>query len=166
MIAGTYVIHQLDTVKQADRIVEFFFSPYSFDDTRYTPGEEEQLRSLPYRALRGEVIIWYVLNSDQEIIAVSCMAENEQKSGGYSWDYIVVHRQYRNGGIASSLLVEMVTYLNRVSARYLLTYTCSMSEYQPIRRMFERNAFQLIGCCPDYYYEGEDRLIYYRKLSS
>ena len=166
MIVGTYEIHRLDSIEKADQIVDFFFSPFSFDDTRYTPGEEEQLRSLPYRALRGEVIVWYVTNADHEIIAVSCMAENEQKSGGYSWDYIVVHRLYRKWGIASTLLEEMVSYLKQVSARYLLTYTCSLSEYQSIRRLFERNSFQLIGCCPDYYYEGEDRLIYCRKLTS
>jgi GNAT superfamily N-acetyltransferase len=166
MVTGTYVIHRLDTVEQAERLVAFFFSSYSFDDTRYTPGEEEQLRSLPYRGLNGDVTVWYVTNTEKEIIAVSCMAENEQKSGGYSWDYIVVHRHYRKWGIASALLDEMLTYLQRVSARYLITYTCNLPEYQSIRRLFERNAFQLIGRCPDYYYEGEDRLIYCRKLIS
>ncbi len=78
MITGTYVVHMLDTVDQADRIVEFFFSPYSFDDTRYTPGEEEQLRSLPYRALSGQVAVWYVTNETDEIIGVSCVAENRR----------------------------------------------------------------------------------------
>ncbi|MCD9025812.1 GNAT family N-acetyltransferase [Cohnella silvisoli] len=165
MITGTYVIHRLNTKEQADRIVEFFFSPYSFDDTRYTPGEEEQLRSLPYRALDGQVIFWYVTNEENEIIGASCIAENEQKSGGYSWDYVVVHRLYRKWGIAASLLEQMVHYLEQVSARYLITYTCGLPEYQSIRRLFERNSFQLIGRCPDYYFEGEDRLIYWRQIS-
>jgi GNAT superfamily N-acetyltransferase len=166
MIAGTYVIQRLVTEEQAGRIVDFIFSPYSFDDTRYTPGEEEQLRSLPYRGLKGDVMVWYVTNEANEIIAMSCITENDQKSGGYSWDYIVVHRQYRKWGIATSLLEGMIDYLSQLSARYLLTYTCSLPEYQSIRRLFERHDFHLIGCCPDYYYEGEDRLIYYRKLTS
>jgi ribosomal protein S18 acetylase RimI-like enzyme len=165
MITGTYVVHKLDKVEQADRIVEFFFSPYSFDDTRYTPGEEEQLRSLPYRALKDQAAVWYVTNESDEIIGVSCVAENDQKSGGYSWDYIVVHRQYRGWGIAADLLRHLVSYLQQASARYLMTYTCSLPEYKTIRRLFERNGFQLIGQCPDYYFEGEDRLIYWRRIS-
>jgi len=165
MITGTYAIQRLDSTGQAEKIVDFFFSPFSFDDNRFTPGEEQQLRSLPYCALNGEVVCWFAANEDNEIIAVSCVAENEHKTGGYSWDYIVVHRQYRKSGIASALLEAMLRYLHEASARYVMTYTCSLPEYVPIRKLFERNHFQLIGCCPDYYFEGEDRLIYCRKLS-
>jgi GNAT superfamily N-acetyltransferase len=165
VITGTYVIHQLDTEEQAGRVVEFFFSPFSFDDTRYTPGEEDQLRTLPYRALSGQVMLWFVTNEANEIIAASCVAENEHKTGGYSWDYIVVHRDYRKWGIATALLERMMSYLRQASARYLMTYTCSLPEYQSIRRLFERNSFQFIGRCPDYYFEGEDRLIYWRSIS-
>ncbi|RED56781.1 GNAT family N-acetyltransferase [Cohnella lupini] len=165
MITGTYAIHRIKTEEEAERIVEFFFSPHSFDDTRYTPGEEEQLRSLPYRALSGQVIFWYAKNEDDEIIGASCMAENDQKTGGYSWDYVVVHRDYRRWGIAATLLDHMLGYLRESSARYLMTYTCSLPEYKAIRNLFERNEFQLIGRCPDYYFEGEDRLIYWRRIS-
>jgi GNAT superfamily N-acetyltransferase len=165
MITGTYAIHRLCTEEQAERVVDFFFSPYSFDDTRYTPGEEEQLRSLPYRALYGQVMLWYVTNENNEIIGASCVAENDQKTGGYSWDYVVVHREYRRWGIAASLFEQLLDYLRQASARYLMTYTCSLPEYKTIRRLFERNGFQLIGQCPDYYFEGEDRLIYWRRIS-
>ncbi|QJD84376.1 GNAT family N-acetyltransferase [Cohnella herbarum] len=165
MITGTFVIHRLETEEQASRIVDFFFSSNSFDDTRYTPGEEEQLRSLPYRAISGQVMFWYVTNEDDEIIGASCAAENDQKTGGYSWDYVVVHRAYRRWGIAAALLERMIDFLRQVSARYILTYTCSLPEYKTVRRLFERNQFQLIGTCPDYYFDGEDRLIYWRKIS-
>lgn len=165
MITGTYVIQRLNTKEQAERVVEFFFSPSSFDDTRYTPGEVEQLRSLPYQAVKGQVILWVVTNEMDEIIGASCIAENDQKTGGYSWDYVVVHRDYRKWGIAAALLEKMMTYLRQVSARYLITYTCSLPEYKTIRVLFERNGFQLIGQCPDYYFEGEDRLIYWRRIS-
>ncbi|MFC4303168.1 GNAT family N-acetyltransferase [Cohnella boryungensis] len=165
MITHTYSIQRLASEETAARIVDFFFSSNSFDDTRYTPGEEEQLKTLPYRALSGEVVFWYATSEEGEIIGASCAAENDQKTGGYSWDYVVVHRQYRGWGIAANLLSHMIEYLRHASARYLITYTCSLPEYQTVRRLFDRNGFQLIGQCPDYYFEGEDRLIYWRKIS-
>lgn len=165
MITGTYAIHLLKSEDQAERIVRFFFSANSFDDTRYTPGEVEQLHCLPYRAISGEVVFWYATNEENEIIGASCIAENEMKSGGYSWDYVVVHREYRRWGIAAALLEEMLAYLRQESARYLITYTCNLPEYKAIRSLFEHHQFQLIGHCPDYYFDGEDRLIYWRRIS-
>ncbi|MFC5468646.1 GNAT family N-acetyltransferase [Cohnella suwonensis] len=165
MITGTYSIHRLDTAKRAREVVAFFFSGNSFDDTRFTPGEEEQLRSLPYRALTGEVVLWYATNEAGDIIGASCVEENDQGTGGYSWDYVVVHRKYRRWGIAADLLEIMIGYLRGVSARYLITYTCSLPEYRTIRRLFERNQFRLVGQIPDFYFDGEDRLIYWRKIS-
>ncbi|MFC5702272.1 GNAT family N-acetyltransferase [Cohnella faecalis] len=165
MIANTYRIERLGSVADAERIVAFFFSPYSFDDTRHTPGEEEHFRTLPYRALEGEAVFWFVTNEQGDIVAVNSVKENEQKTGGYSWDYIVVHRDYRSEGIASRLIEAMFLFLEYSSARYVMTYTCSLPEYGTIRKLFERNGFELIGRCPDYYFEGEDRLIYCRKIS-
>lgn len=165
MIVEQFRIEQLDSVVYAEPIVEFLLSNHSFDDTRYTPGELEHFRKLPYRALKQELVLWYALNEAGDIIAINSVTENEQQTGGFSWDYIVVHRDYRKSGIASTLIAEMTAFLKHMQSRYIITYTCDLPEYKSIRRLFERNEFALIGRCPDYYYDGEDRLIYYRKLT-
>lgn len=164
MIAGSYRVCKIRSPEEAQKIVDFFFSPYSFDDTRHTPGEEEHFRSLPYMALEGKTIFWYVSDENGEVIGVNSVKENEQCTGGYSWDYIAVHRSYRNVGIASALIEEMLNSLRQMKARYLVTYTCSLPEYNAIRRLFERYGFRQVGVLPDYYFDGEDRLIYYRNL--
>ena len=165
MIAGSYRVCKVTTPEEAGRIVEFFFSPDSFDDTRHTPGEMEHFRALPYRALKGETVFWYVTDDQGDIIGVNSMAENEQRTGGYSWDYVVVHKAHRHSGIASALIEEMLQTLKRMQARYVVTYTCSLPAYKAIRRLFERYGFRRIGQLPNYYFEGEDRLIYYRQIS-
>jgi len=165
MVAGEYQIGKLALAEDAERIVQFLLSDSSFDDTRYTPGELAHFSELPYQALEGKLIFWYAVNEAGDIIAINSVAENEQLTSGYSWDYIVVHRDYRKTGIASSLIAVMNDYLVKVRARYIVTYTCDLPEYNGIRRLFERSGFSLVGRCPDYYFDGEDRLIYYRKLS-
>lgn len=58
----------------------------------------------------------------------------------------------------------MFSELRKEKARYLVVATCDLPEYQAIIKMFESYQFQLIGRYPDYYYEGEDRLVYYKRL--
>lgn len=164
MLVGHYAIEQVQTDAEAERIVDFLLSDQSFDDTRYTPGELLHFRQLPFRALKKELLFWFVADESGRIAGINCVAENEQKTGGYSWDYIVVHREHRKTGIASAMIEEMLVHLSLMGARYLVTYTCDLPEYAPIRRLFEQHGFMLVGRCPDYYYAGEDRLIYYRKL--
>ncbi len=164
MLTGQYRIERLTTWNEAEKVVAFLLSDVSFDDTRYTPGELALFRQLPYRALEGEIWFWYAVNEQQEIIAINCIMENEQRTGGYSWDYMAVHREYRKLGVAAALMDNMFRTLRELAARYLLTYTCDLPAYRRIRELFVQNGFELIGRCPDYYYEGEDRLIYYLKL--
>lgn len=164
MLVGQFRIERLTTEVEADKIVHFLLSDRSFDDTRYTPGELVHFRELPYRALNGEIDFWYAENESGEIVGINCIAENEQKTGGYSWDYVAVHHNYRKTGIAAAMIAEMNLFLKARQARYIVTYTCDLPEYSRIRGLFERGGFTLVGRCPDYYYEGEDRLIYHRKL--
>lgn len=164
-ITDAYRVERVDSEEEAERIVEFLFSEDSFDDNRHTPGEVEHFRTMPYRALRGELVLWQVRDEVGRVIAINCVTENEQRTGGYSWDYIVVHRAHRKSGVASVLIEEMLSTLREAGARYVMTFTCSLPEYASIRRKFEKLGFQLYGTCPDYYYDGEDRLIYGLRLN-
>lgn len=65
---------------------------------------------------------------------------------------------------AAALMAEMFGALEQLRARYLVAYTCDLPSYRRIQELFTQSGFSLIGRCPDYYYEGEDRLIYYLKL--
>ncbi|WP_419872034.1 GNAT family N-acetyltransferase [Candidatus Pristimantibacillus sp. PTI5] len=164
MLVGQFKIDRVSTTVEAEEIVKFLLSDYSFDDTRYTPGELVHFRELPYRALKNELSFWYAKDEQGKIVGINCVAENEQKTGGYSWDYLVVHHDYRKAGVAAMLIEQMYVFLKEIQARYLVTYTCDLPEYDRIRQLFEKSGFTLVGRCPDYYYEGEDRLIYHRKL--
>ncbi|CAI6081429.1 hypothetical protein COHCIP112018_03308 [Cohnella sp. JJ-181] len=158
------VIKRIDTREAADAVVAFLLSPEAFDDERPTPGEEEHFRTLPYMALEGKTIYWYATDLSGAVVAATGVAENEQRTGGYTWDYLVVRRDYRRGGLAIRLAGAMLDYLAERGARYLVTYTCDLPVYEGVRRLFERLGFTLNGRLPDYYFDGEDRLIYYLNL--
>ncbi|GAA3405687.1 GNAT family N-acetyltransferase [Paenibacillus hodogayensis] len=153
------------TEEEARRISAFFLSEWSFDDQRHTPGEIEHFRNAPSDSLRQRHhLYWYVEDESGEIVGVTSCKENEHRTDGYLWDYMVVHRQYRQSGVAGQLFRALESYIVSIGGRYLLTYTCDLPEYLPIRTMFERRGFEQIGRYPNFYYEGEDRLAYYKKL--
>ncbi|TYP79660.1 GNAT family N-acetyltransferase [Paenibacillus methanolicus] len=164
MSKDRYQVQSLGTKEDAANITAFFLSDRSFDDTRHTPGEIEHFRNNPLRALDGDYIYRYVGCEKDGIIGVNSFMENEQRTGGYYWDYIVVHKSYRKDGIGSLLIEDMISLLRGRGARYIITYTCDLDSYLPIRRLFERHGFEVAGRMKDYYFEGEDRLVYYLKL--
>lgn len=158
-------VRLMTTEEEARRISDFFLSEWSFDDRRHTPGELDHFRNGPLDSLKAEHHrYWFVENDTDDIIAVTSCKENEHRTGGYLWDYMVVHRQYRRLGLANRLYETLERYVRSIGARYLLTYTCDLPEYVPIRRMFQRRGFVQIGRYPDYYYDGEDRIAYCKKL--
>ncbi|MEK0313948.1 GNAT family N-acetyltransferase [Cohnella sp. 56] len=164
MDSNTITVRIIDTREAADAVVAFLLSPQAFDDERPTPGEEEHFRTLPYMALEGKTIYWYATDAAGAVVAATGVAENEQRTGGYTWDYLVVRRDYRRGGLALRLAGEMLDCLTARGARFLVTYTCDLPVYDGVRRLFERLGFTLNGRLPHYYFDGEDRLIYYLNL--
>jgi GNAT superfamily N-acetyltransferase len=160
-----YTIDSLHDERTAQQIVKFFLSSSSFDDMRHTPGEINHFRRHPIVSLtQDNYYYWYAINTRNEIIGVVSGFENEQRTGGYSLDYIAVHRDYRNQGLATALIMHMIDFVRSVQGRYMLTYTCDLPPYTTIQRLFERLSFTRIGYCPDYYYEGEGRITFLRKF--
>ncbi|WP_310188358.1 GNAT family N-acetyltransferase [Bacillus sp. 3255] len=158
-------VQELTNEKDALRITEFYLSSSSFDDQRHTPGELDHFRNAPLQSLtQRNHRHWFIENEDGEIIAVTSCKENEHQSGGFLWDYLAVHREYRRHGFAKILFQTLEAFSREAGGRYILTYTCDLPEYQPIQRMFRANGFELIGTYPNYYYEGEARLAFYKPL--
>lgn len=155
----------LDSAGAAGRISEFFLSDASFDDTRHTPGELQHFRDAPLLSVGNpKHSHWYVEDDSCSIIGVASCRENEHQTDGYLWDYLVVHRSYRRHGIATLLFEALERHVAGLGGRYILTYTCSLPEYGPVQQLFRKQGFRLIGQYPDYYYDGEDRLAYVKKL--
>lgn len=161
-------IHSLRTLKSrkdAKRISAFFLSEDSFDDRNFTNGELIQLKSLPTESLKDpDFQFWYIEGSENEIIGVISLRENEQKSGGYFIDYMAVHRQHRHRGIASQLIDVAIKYVQSSNGRYLQANTCDTALYESARDLYDKKGFLRAGHLPDYYFKGEGMITYYKKI--
>jgi ribosomal protein S18 acetylase RimI-like enzyme len=165
VLGEAYRVNILDNIKDARRITDFFLSENSFDDRNFTNGELIQFKNLPLQSLKDEnLLFWFAENNMKEIIGVINIRENEQRTGGYFIDYIAVHKLYRNSGIAHELMSVIINYAQLQNGRYIHANTCDISMYKGARAMFERWGFEQVGHLPDYYFEGEGMIIYYKKI--
>lgn len=162
-----FQVRLMSNEEEACRISSFFLSEWSFDDQAHTPGELEHFRHGPLDSLKQpHHMYWYVEDAGGQMIAVTSCKENEHRTGGYLWDYLAVHRQFRRHGLAHRLYDALEAYIRSIGGRYILTYTCDLPAYIPIQNMFRARGFELIGRYPNYYFEGEDRIAFCKKLTS
>lgn len=160
-----YTIRLMTTEEEASSIRDFFLSRDSFDDQHYTPGEIEHFQYNPFVSLREpNYNFWYAVNEQNELIGACSVFENEQKTSGYNLDYIAVHKDYRKHGIASRLFDEMLDFVRLNGGRYVLAYTCDLPEYHSVQKLFIKRGFVGVGHVPDYYYIGEGRLTFLKRM--
>ncbi|MEI7025491.1 GNAT family N-acetyltransferase [Paenibacillus sp. y28] len=165
--AHVYEIGPVLTELDAQRAVEFCLSDDSFEDQRHTPGELQQLQSIPFEALQSPgQFCWLAKKTSGDVIGIVCFAENGHSTGGYRLDYLAISRCWRRQGVAAELLRRVKQFVHNQAGRFIETYTCDLPVYEPARRMFELSGFRQVGHIPDYYFEGEGKLFYYCKLSS
>lgn len=162
-IEVNYEIGIVSTEEDAQKVVEFFYSPDSFDDRNFTPGELEHMKTCTHKSIADNTFIyWYAKNQEGKIIGALGVMENAHKTGGYKGDYCVIHRDHRKNGLAHSMHKIMFDYMKSIKARYLLIETCDTDYYKAIRKLLKGLGFVEVGHCPDYYFKGEG-LIWYLK---
>jgi len=149
---------------EAGKVSDFLLGPECFDDQRFTPGETEQLRWLPMRSLQENHIYCWYSEEQGKVISAIVFVENEHRSGGYRLEYFGVHREFRHRKLGWQLIRAMMQFCQSQDGRYVETFTCDLPEYVSARKMFERNGFEFMCHLPDYYYPGEGKLLYVKKL--
>lgn len=162
--SSRWLVMPLEDVKTAHRISEFLLGPDSWDDQHHTPGEVDYFRTDPQGSLGSRDRFYWYVEDETQVIGIICARENEQRTRGYQMDYIAVHRDHRRAGIALALMNTMIDQVKELGGRYIITHTCDLPEYQGIQLVFRQFEFIAVGCIPDYYYTGEGRITYMKRL--
>ena len=70
----------------------------------------------------------------------------------------------RVGGVGSRLLQEVERRLALQDARLVIIETSSLPHYAPTRTFYERRGYQVVARVPDFYAQGDDRLIFAKRI--
>jgi len=85
-----------------------------------------------------------------------------------TWDlyWIAVAPAAQNLGVGTRLLQEVERRLVRVHARLVIIETSSLPHYAPTRAFYLRRGYAEVARVPDFYSDGDDRVIFAKRPSA
>jgi ribosomal protein S18 acetylase RimI-like enzyme len=83
-----------------------------------------------------------------------------------TWDlfWICVLPQMRGKGAGRALMAEVEARASAANGRVMVIYTSSTERYAPARRLYESAGFVRTAVVPEYYAEGDDLNIYWKRI--
>jgi len=85
-----------------------------------------------------------------------------------TWDlyWIGVHPAAQGQGVGTALLDEVERCVRALDARLLVIETSSKSDYAATRGFYRARGYEAAARVPDFYDDGDDRVIYVKRLGS
>lgn len=84
-----------------------------------------------------------------------------------TWDlyWIAVRPHFQGTGIGRGLLERVEQHLGSVGARICLIETSSRNDYSTTRHFYTACGYREVARVPDFYDEGDDRVVYAKRLT-
>lgn len=160
-----FEIKILKDLETAKKIGEFLTGSNAFDQT-WAPNEKAIVIQAPIDSINNTNHRYWYVEDGGKIIGAIGVRENKYGSGGYEMDsdYVAVHKDYRNKGVASMLLNEMEKFVKQSNGRYIHVLTCDINSYIPARKFYEKKGYKKVAEIPNYYVAGEGRIDYFKEL--
>ena len=85
----------------------------------------------------------------------------------YSWDiyWLLVGKKFQGMGLGKKLLVRVEKFvLERGRSSILKVETSTGKEYSHARNLYTRHGYKEMGIIPDFYKEGDNLIVYYKRM--
>lgn len=111
----------------------------------------------------GDGSVWLTFEETEVEGVVYCVPEHLAED---SWNMLLlaVHPQSQNRGRGTELVRSLESLLRGKSARLLIVETSGTSAFSGARSSYCKIGFQETGRIPDFYGEGDDKIILYKRL--
>jgi ribosomal protein S18 acetylase RimI-like enzyme len=107
-----------------------------------------------------------MVNGQDQPIGYICYGLAPMTQGTFDLYWIVVDPQHQNQGIGSTLLDFLEGTVRQRKGRLILVDTSSASLYEKTRQFYCEKGFQEVARVPDYYYPGNDRITFCKRLKA
>jgi ribosomal protein S18 acetylase RimI-like enzyme len=129
-----------------------------------------------------ELIDVYLNNADQKDYILACAVDESDQPRGYvcygptpltagTYDlyWIAVDPACHGRGVGSLLMEYVEQAVGRPapvaeSGRLLIIETSSLPRYEAARRLYQRHHYREVARIPDFYADGDDRVIYAKRF--
>jgi ribosomal protein S18 acetylase RimI-like enzyme len=84
--------------------------------------------------------------------------------GSFDLYWIAVHKHVMNKGLGGLLLEKTESAIKNLGGTNIWVETASRPQYNPTRRFYEKNGYVQKAQLPDFYSEGDDKVVYLKKV--
>jgi ribosomal protein S18 acetylase RimI-like enzyme len=95
-----------------------------------------------------------------------CYGPVPMTQGVFDLYWIAITPGFQGKKIGSRLLDFMEEKVRRLQGRMILADTSSIASYEKTQEFYQKKGFREVGRISDYYWEGNDRITYCKKLKA
>jgi len=106
----------------------------------------------------------YVMEDERGVAAYACFGRNPMTRFAYDLYWLATRSDKMKQGYGRAMVQFVEQEIRRQGGRLLVIETSSKENYGGSRTFYERIGCQLVARLPDFYDEGDDRIIYYKRL--
>ena len=106
------------------------------------------------------------LDPSRDVRGYICFGATPMTRGTFDLYWIAVHPAHKGNGVGRALVAAMETELTREGARLVRVETAGTSEYAATRAFYDRLGFEIVARIRDFYWPGNDLVIYGRYFSA
>jgi ribosomal protein S18 acetylase RimI-like enzyme len=107
---------------------------------------------------------WLACCQDERMIGFACYGTESLTQDTWDLFWICVRPEARGNGAGRALMAEVEAQVRAANGRVMVIYTSSTPTYAPARRLYEGAGFTRQAIVPDYYRDGDDLNIYWKRL--
>lgn len=105
----------------------------------------------------------FLRNTKGQPVAYSCFGEIPLTDKRYDLYWIVVHPAYHSQGLAQKISLETDQAIIVNDGKHLYAETSGTDIYKPARSFYLKNNYQQVACYPDFYKEGDDKIVFVKR---
>jgi len=105
-----------------------------------------------------------LVDHEDQPLGYVCYGPTPMTEGTFDLYWIVVDPKYQNQGVGTKLLDFFEDTVRGMNGRIILIDTSSISPYEAVHRFYLEKGYREVARVPDYYWPGNDRITFCKKL--
>lgn len=135
-------------------------------DATLFPGEMLDDMIAPYLDVTDNTDIWFAAIAGETLIGVGFCEAERMTQGTWNLLAIAVSPDRQSQGIGATMMVWLEDLLSKRGERVLIVETSGWSEYARTRAFYARLGYVQEARIRDFYQAGEDKIIFWKGLST
>lgn len=134
------------------------------DSSELFPSEMLDEMMADYLNKEDSQDIWFTTIKDGQPVSIGYCAPERMTEGTYNLYAIAVHKDLQGQGVGGAMMHFIETMLRESGQRVLLVETSGLPEYELTRTFYDQCNYKREAVVRDFYQEGEDKVIFWKKL--